>query len=103
MISSMYSAKLLKHVISNDAYLKNLSATQKGISDLNKFLSNVIGGPTSLELQWNQALFDGWGKANSALMRINKTVTCDALMDPIMENSPNASFFEKLRNTRGCD
>ncbi|MET3225771.1 hypothetical protein ABIF35_006558 [Bradyrhizobium japonicum] len=96
-------AELLKQVLGKDEFLKNLSASQKGLSDLNQLLGKTITGPVTLAIKWNQALIDGWGKANSALVKISKSVTCDQLLEPIVDSSPNSSFFEKLRKARECD
>jgi hypothetical protein len=100
---SQEEAQLLKQVLGKDEFLAKLTASQKGLSAINGVLSKTIAGPVSLAVQWNQALIDGWGKANSSLATISKAVTCDQLMDPIINNSSNSRFFEKLRKARQCD
>ena len=96
-------AKLLKSIYDRDELIRKLTTSQSLLAALNKALSVWVGGPISLVLKWDDALFKGWAKANSNLGKIERMTTCNDLLGPIVDNSPNQDFFEKLRSIRGCD
>lgn len=95
--------RLLKQVFARDKMLKELSTQQPLFKAFNKVLSYTAPGPLKLAFKWNQAAFEGWGKANNQLKKIGDARTCDDLLYPSIENSPNADFFENLRKVRGCE
>ena len=95
--------RLLKQVFARDKMLKELSTQQPLLKAFNTVLSYTAPGPLKLAFKWNQAAFEGWGKANNQLKKIGDARTCDDLLYPSIENSPNAEFFENLRKVRGCD
>lgn len=95
--------QILKDIFRKDKLLKALSESQESMKDFNKLLSSTVPGPMKLVFKWHQAAFEGWGKANSSLRRIADARTCDDLLFPIINSSPNAEFFEHLRAIRGCE
>lgn len=95
--------KILKGVYSKDSFLRELIKSQALLSQLNTILSKSVVGPVSLVLKWDQALFDGWAKANSNLSKIEHLATCDDLSFPAINDSPNQEFFNKLKVLRECE
>ena len=96
-------AKLLKSVYDRDQFIHQLFAGQKGLSLLNSALSSWVSGPVKLLLSWNNGLLKGWGIANKNLAVIEKHATCDDLLTPVIDNSPNQEFFNDLRDIRDCE
>lgn len=96
-------AEVVKLVLGKDKVMADLSSTQKGLEGLNRLASLQIVGPVKLAIQWNQALFKGWRKANEKVVIIGRDAICKDINLQIAAQSPNQSFFEQLAIARGCD
>ena len=95
--------RLLKRIVAADQYMKDMVKGHAFMSGINNVLSISAPGPVKLPFKWNKAAFQGWKVANARLDAINKDVTCVDLLFPIINGSPNAEFFEIMREARGCD
>jgi len=93
---------LLKRIYNNDSFIRGLTKSQKALAVLNSALASVSPGPIKLALQWNDTALKGWAVANKNLDKIQQIASCSDLQIPIIDGSPNSTFFEKLRSLRGC-
>jgi hypothetical protein len=95
--------RLLKRIFAADKYMTDMVKAHKFMNAINTLLSVGAPGPAKLPFKWNKAAFQTWKLANKQLDFINKEVTCIDLLFPIINESPNADFFEAMREARGCD
>jgi hypothetical protein len=77
--------RLLKRIFAADQYMKDMVKAHAFMSSINNVLSAGAPGPVKLPFKWN-----------------NKDATCVDLLFPIVNQSPNADFFEMMREARGC-
>jgi hypothetical protein len=99
-------AKALQKIMSKDKLLQAMASDKgpAGLQYLSKIGSMVIKGPLKLELQWDEALFDGWRKANAAIVKIGSAQICDdiRLASVSADNPDDSEFFDELAKARGC-
>ena len=95
--------RLLKRIFAADKYMTDMVKAHTFMSSINTVLAFSALGPAKLPFKWNKAAFQTWKVANTRLDALNKDVTCIDLFFPIVNESPNAQFFELMREARGCD
>lgn len=96
-------AKTAQTIIRKDKMITEMSKDNKikGLEWVTKLAGLAIQGPAKLTLQWNQALFKGWRKANSGVVTIGKMAICKDL-DLARVTADNTEFFENMYSARGC-
>ncbi len=96
-------ADTVKLIMTKDKMMQGLAKGSLGLDALNRLLTLKVTGPVKLALEWNQAAFTGWRKANAALVPIEKTAVCHDIELQIAGGTPNERFFEQLAQARGCN
>jgi hypothetical protein len=100
---SKEEAEVVKGILVRDQLMREMSASQTGLSDLNKLLKMTVTGPVKIAIIWNQMAIDAWRKINSKLVIIGKQTTCDEIGLQLVDLSPSRDFFKQLSKARGCD
>jgi hypothetical protein len=103
VVLSTDEQRTLKLIMNSDQALVVAANANIGLEILNKIISEGAVGPVKLAVQWNSALIKGWRKANEAMVKIAKPVTCGNINTEIVEDTPAREFWEHLYDARGCN
>jgi chromosome segregation ATPase len=103
VVLSKDEQQTLKLIMNSDQALQVAAKANIGLEILNKVISEGAVGPVKLAVQRNAALIKGWRKANEAMVKIAKPVTCGNINTEIIEDTPARAFWEHLYDARGCN